>query len=624
MGDPLTRVPELVQGLDVRTLPLSSLEGFVLSRIDGRAPVREIVAMTGLPADQVLSMLDRLCSLGASRWKGEGGSTSGVSAKPIESSAQNAPSANPVPPSAHPGSSVGHRPVRPGSSGNHPPVRDSGPAPAARRKSGSHPPVRRVMSESGISQPPPDVRRTNPSGLHAPFSANPLTPPAGPATRVQEPLVSAKTAVAVEVGGGPRVPGADAVRAPVGSEPSFYDPRELDEECDLPRERRKQVLDLFYRLKDLDYYEALDIPYDADKKQVRSAYFAYSKSFHPDTMFRKNLGSYKAKMEGVFKALTEAYETLSKKKSRDEYDAYLRSTKATQMAERALAMAARESAETARALQVEVPPPPAVPGTFSANANKPAPQQAGQREVEATPPREASDEARKLAQEVIARRLRGVAMASSSMPARGEPPRVIHSERVPPEDLRRQLAHAIKGAHDVTSGTPAERLQNLLDASKRALARGELQEATQYMRRAISVAPDRPDLRAEHDLLSRQLSHKLADEYAVQAQFEAKQGKWASAALGWAKVCEGRPDDASAHRQAAFALFKLGGDLRSAQKYAQQATFLAPNDVDARVLLAQIYLTLGLKLNAKRELDAALKLDPGSEIVKNLLSDLKG
>ena len=71
------------------------------------------------------------------------------------------------------------------------------------------------------------------------------------------------------------------------------------------------------------------------------------------------------------------------------------------------------------------------------------------------------------------------------------------------------------------------------------------------------------------------------------------------------------------------ALFKAGADLRGAQRYAQQAVFLAPSDIEARILLTQIYMTIGLKLNAKRELDAAAKLDPANEMVKNLLADLK-
>src|SRR5262249_3120693 len=74
-----------------------------------------------------------------------------------------------------------------------------------------------------------------------------------------------------------------------------------------------------------------------DKKAVRAAYFELSRTFHPDTMFRKNLGSYKQKMEAVFRKLTEAYETLGKKRTRDAYDEYLGLTAITSSAQRDLA-----------------------------------------------------------------------------------------------------------------------------------------------------------------------------------------------------------------------------------------------------------------------------------------------
>jgi Flp pilus assembly protein TadD len=149
-----------------------------------------------------------------------------------------------------------------------------------------------------------------------------------------------------------------------------------------------------------------------------------------------------------------------------------------------------------------------------------------------------------------------------------------------------------------------------------------LSEATQQAARAASLAPERTELKAEHAKLSAQLSEKLANTYIEQARFEMKAGKWASAALTWTKVCEGRPNDAAAHRHAAQALLKAGGDLRGAQKYAQKAVFLAPSDIESRIMLAQICATAGLKLNARRELEAAAKLDPANEMVKNLLADL--
>jgi hypothetical protein len=199
-------------------------------------------------------------------------------------------------------------------------------------------------------------------------------------------------------------PMAVSIAPSAAPQPPIYDPLELEEDVDLGRERRRQILDLYYRLSDIDYYEALGIAYSAEKKEIRSAYFALSKVFHPDSMFRKNLGSFKAKMVAVFQFLTEAYETLGKKKARDEYDAYLRTTKAARMAERALSFEPSNTGIIAESVAaMVVPPAPLVPNIVEpvSKSSEPPP-------MPMAPPREVSAEARKLAQEVIARRLRGV------------------------------------------------------------------------------------------------------------------------------------------------------------------------------------------------------------------------
>jgi tetratricopeptide (TPR) repeat protein len=246
-------------------------------------------------------------------------------------------------------------------------------------------------------------------------------------------------------------------------------------------------------------------------------------------------------------------------------------------------------------------------------------------------PREVTDEGRRLAREVVARRLRGVTQgarppAPAPEPVRSVPPPVapppdMSGQRGDPQELLRRLARTLKDVGQVTGSS--DTLGRTVRAAQAAFARGELAEAAQLMGKAIQQAPDREDLKLEYARISKALAEKLASNYEEQAKFETKNGKWASAALSWSKVCEGRPDDATAHRHAAFALFKAGGDLRGAQKYAQQAVFLAPEEIEGRILLTQIYMTIGLKLNAKRELEAATKLDPENEIVKNLQADLK-
>ncbi|WP_437768725.1 DnaJ domain-containing protein [Sorangium sp. So ce281] len=106
----------------------------------------------------------------------------------------------------------------------------------------------------------------------------------------------------------------------------LYDPAELDEPVELASDRKRRILDLYYRLEDLSYYALLGVADQADKKQIKSAYYQLAPEFHPDTYFRKQLGSYKQKIEAIFTRITLAHDTLTSKQRRAEYDAYLEQT----------------------------------------------------------------------------------------------------------------------------------------------------------------------------------------------------------------------------------------------------------------------------------------------------------
>ncbi|HEX4338401.1 MAG TPA: tetratricopeptide repeat protein [Polyangiaceae bacterium] len=60
-----TRVPHVVPGCDLRKLPLSTLEAYVFSRVDGMMAEDELVLCTGLESLVVSEALDRLASFGA-------------------------------------------------------------------------------------------------------------------------------------------------------------------------------------------------------------------------------------------------------------------------------------------------------------------------------------------------------------------------------------------------------------------------------------------------------------------------------------------------------------------------------------------------------------------------------
>ncbi len=138
--------------------------------------------------------------------------------------------------------------------------------------------------------------------------------------------------------------------------------------------------------------------------------------------------------------------------------------------------------------------------------------------------RETRRRRRKLAQEVIARRLCGAMLPSSSIPScvkawRSRLPRGRVLDRIATAgDTLRSGGRS--GAGALHRGRPRRSAAALLDASSAGLGRGELQEATQLMRRAISVAPERPDLRADYERLSRQLG-----EARGHAEFRPSRGQ---------------------------------------------------------------------------------------------------
>jgi curved DNA-binding protein CbpA len=96
------------------------------------------------------------------------------------------------------------------------------------------------------------------------------------------------------------------------------DPR-IDSSLDITPELQAQILE-FETSLDKSYFELLDVPRDADTKQIKRAYFSLSKVYHPDRYFRARLGDYSARLERIFRKLVEAYELLSDPATRAEIE----------------------------------------------------------------------------------------------------------------------------------------------------------------------------------------------------------------------------------------------------------------------------------------------------------------
>ena len=102
-----------------------------------------------------------------------------------------------------------------------------------------------------------------------------------------------------------------------------FDPAELSEDVDLDLERRKQILHAESVIGKATHWESLGVPWNAPVAAIKAAYLEAAKVFHPDRYAGKRLGSYRSRLERVFRNLTEARDVLSDDRRRS---AYARST----------------------------------------------------------------------------------------------------------------------------------------------------------------------------------------------------------------------------------------------------------------------------------------------------------
>jgi curved DNA-binding protein CbpA len=94
---------------------------------------------------------------------------------------------------------------------------------------------------------------------------------------------------------------------------------DLSEDVDLDVERRKDILFAEANLSRWTHWEALGLAWNASSADAKAAYLDRVKVFHPDRYPGKRLGSYRGRLERIFRRLTEARDVLADEGRRAAY-----------------------------------------------------------------------------------------------------------------------------------------------------------------------------------------------------------------------------------------------------------------------------------------------------------------
>lgn len=397
---------------------------------------------------------------------------------------------------------------------------------------------------------------------------------------------------------------------------------ELVEDVEIDGVLQEKILEAFRRADKLNHYELLGVAIDAERAEIRKAYFALSKTFHPDAYYGKHLGSFKSKMEVVFRKVTDAYEAVGRPKKREAYDRYLKQSIAVSAAEQQMGRVEQRAQAIAQALtKAPVAERLAQPIAATPDARAWSSGKAPAKSVPSVAPGTAEFDRMQRKRELLERKLRGRSREVSrrSQPVRSMP---APTARVGQKTALRDLTRSLKQTAGLTGGV--DRADRHIENARVAEAQGDLAAAANALRMAIALDSSRTELQAEYQRLNSRLRVQLVDIHREQAKYEEDNNLWSAASISWAKVAEAAPDDPVPPRRAAKALMNAGGDLRKARDFALRSLELAPDSLETRLLLARVYIGAGMDASAAKELEEAAKLDPGHEMVKNLRKQLGG
>ena len=355
----------------------------------------------------------------------------------------------------------------------------------------------------------------------------------------------------------------------------------------LNEQEQLRLDELWAIAQDGDHYEMLDVDDDVDRAEIQKAYHALSRLWHPDRYFRQDLGPYGERLEAVFIAINDAYRTLSNESSRRTYDV-----------ERESALKRRGRART-RAVGPGEELPESTHAAAEADADR---SRRGRRRSSVEQGRTAGR----------GRRIRSGGRASSrdrrAPRAAGKGTRTVAVSKAMAQ-MRKQMRAKLRRARD------------LYEEGMGFLESGAVLKASSALSMAASFDPRNEEYRAAADDALRSARKIQAKNFVALAESAESFANLREALANYQKAVDYETDDARPYYRLGVLLRRVEEDHRAALDLFRTAVTKAPNNVEFRLALGELYSDLGLKVNAEGQFRRVLTLDKGNAKAK---AGLKG
>lgn len=447
-----------------------------------------------------------------------------------------------------------------------------------------------------------------------------------------------------------------------------------DDEGELDPKLKQEIMGMRLHVEQSNFYQMLGVAPNADRAAIRKAYFDLSKRYHTDNYYKMQLGRYRPMMERIFGKITEAYETLSRKKRRAKYDEYIVDQIRAWEMERSLIGETEESktkrdsqppghlsGEEGEAPGLELfrfaPIPqnqvvgaPVLPGSQPDAIRPPSAQRGAPISTPAPPPNEPPrapsappPSAPPAAPPSFGQRSSSPAPAASQSSSLG-PESNIHRklrEKRGRSALKALLGRKQQGVPtikqkvvdpkaafgvelELTQPPPGHTVEQGLafryaHAGLEALSINDLSAAVNAFEVSIQLDPNNEQVLDALAKVRNRAQGALSNSYERQGSYEEEMGKHLQAASSFLKALQHKSDDHNLMHRAALNLLRGDGDLKRARGLARSAVGAQPNDATYRMTLAEIYLKLGLEPEAGEELRLANRIEPGNDRVVRLM-----